>query len=148
MLKHLGGGRVIDMGPAQNAFHVGSGVRRRQAYSVATRLYGNHSKRRREPEFVALIAAIAGQAIADARSGKFATKDIVSMSPAFRFATGLPEDANVDLEDVASWLRADAEAWLEDFGIVQEKVDERELADAKNHLLSELQREPQIRKVA
>ena len=148
ILRNSQNPRGVDLGPAANSFHVGTGGRSRAAYRVANRLYSNPRKRRREPEFVALIAAIASQAIADARTGKFTTDDIVKMTPAYRNAQGLGEHDPVDLESVAEWLRADAREWLLDFGIRIENVDARDLTDAKNELLRELQREPVIRKVA
>lgn len=140
--------RGIDLGPARNSFMIGRGARTSAASAVARRLYGNHKNRRREPEFVALIAAIASQAITDARAGQFASKDIVEMVPAYRDDRGLQEGDPVDLEDVADWLRTDARDWLQAFGIRIEAIDHRELVDAKNALLSQMQHEPVIRKVA
>ena len=139
--------RGIDLGPARNSFDIGKGTRQQAKYRVAARLYSNPRQRRKEPEFIALIGAIASQAIADARAGRFATADIAEMVPAYRHVQGLSDSDPVDLEDVADWLRKDATDWLADLG-VRVDVDERELADAKNSLLSFLQREPAIRKVA
>lgn len=127
---------------------VGTGSRSRGAYRVANQLYGNHKNRRREPEFVALIAGIASQAITDARAGKFASEDIAEMVPAYRNDKGLGESDPVDLEAVAEWLREDALDWLQAFGIRIEAVDHREIVEAKNALLGYLQHEPEIKKVA
>lgn len=147
ILRNSQNPRGVDLGPAQNPFAVGTGGGSRLAHRIANQLYSNPRRHRREPEFVALIAGIANQAILDARAGRFATEDVVSMLPAYRNAAGLSETDPVDLETAADWLRTDAAEWLADFGIRLD-VDQRDLNDAKNALLSELQREPVIKRVA